>query len=161
MSSTVPDHARLEECSSRDVFNCARPCSPGGVQQQRCLQLCQTMLAWRIVAVVMYSTVSDHVGLEESSRRDVFNYTMFYCSLTFRGNSRYQTNTIPNALFCQQTHFQTIESLEYIGHLSANIQQFIEIWCPFWIMQIKCVPILGFLRTVSMVFLGHHRNSIW
>ena len=48
-----------------------------------------------------------------------------------------------------------------IGHLRAEIQQIIEIWWPFWIMQIKCFPILGFLRTFSMVFWGPHRNSLW
>ena len=48
-----------------------------------------------------------------------------------------------------------------IGHLRAEIQQIIEIWWPFWIMQIRCFPILGFLRTFSMVFCGPHRNSLW
>ena len=40
-------------------------------------------------------------------------------------------------------------------------QQIIEIWWPLWIMQIRCFPILGFLRTFSMVFWGPHRNSLW
>ena len=48
-----------------------------------------------------------------------------------------------------------------IGHLRAEIQQIIEIWWPFWIMQIRYFPILGFLRTFSMVFWGPHRNSLW
>ena len=48
-----------------------------------------------------------------------------------------------------------------IGHLRAEIQQIIDIWWPFWIMQIRCFPILGFLRTFSMVFWGPHRNSLW
>ena len=37
----------------------------------------------------------------------------------------------------------------------------IDIWWPFWIMQIRCFPIMGFLRTFSMVFWGPHRNSLW
>ena len=68
--------------------------------------------------------------------------------------------TIPNASLCQETPFQIFESLK-IGHLRAKIQQIIEIWWPFWIMQINCFPILGFLRTFSMIFWGPHRNSLW
>ena len=48
-----------------------------------------------------------------------------------------------------------------IGHLRAEIQHIIEILWPFWIMQIRYFPILGFLRTFSMVFWGPHRNSLW
>ena len=48
-----------------------------------------------------------------------------------------------------------------IGYLRAEIQQIIEMWWPFWIMQIRCFPIQGFLRTFKMVFWGPHRNSLW
>ena len=47
------------------------------------------------------------------------------------------------------------------GPLIHLIQTIIEIWWPFLIMQIKCFPILGFLRIFSMMFRGPHRDSLW
>ena len=67
--------------------------------------------------------------------------------------------TIPNAFVSKNT-FPDF-GITRIGRLGAEIQQIIEIWWPFWIMQIRYFPILGFLRTFSMVFWRPHRNSLW
>ena len=72
----------------------------------------------------------------------------------------YYTLYHPKCLLVSKNTFPDF-GITRIGHLRAQIQQIIEIWWPFWIMQIRCFPILGFLRTFSMVFWGPHRNSLW
>ena len=59
---------------------------------------------------------------------------------------------------CVKKHLSRITR---IGHLRAEIQQISKIWWPFWIMQIRYFPLLGFLRTFSMVFWGPNRNTLW
>ena len=72
----------------------------------------------------------------------------------------YYTLYHPKRLLVSKNTFPDFE-ITRIGHLRAEMQQIIDIWWPFWIMQIRCFPILGFLRTFSMVFWGRHRNSLW
>ena len=45
--------------------------------------------------------------------------------------------------------------------MRAKIQQIIEFWWPFWIMQSMWFPVLGFLRTFSIVFWGRQGKSLW
>ena len=71
----------------------------------------------------------------------------------------YLTLYHPKCLLVSKNTFPEF-GITRIGHLRAEIQHIIEIWWPFWIMQIRYFPILGFLRTFSMVFWGPHSNSL-
>ena len=51
-------------------------------------------------------------------------------------------------------------ALTHRGHLSANIQQFIKIWCPFWIVQISAFPCWDFFALLVWCS-GDLVSSIW